>query len=252
VTSADTLRGCEVAEATPTGAADSPSPGHGPGTPAAPRRGRAARVVAVALAAAAALAFIGLITFGVLAQAPNSTIDDSLAAGRAAPAPQFVLAVLQRGELGAALDRRLAFAVADGRLGLRQLRGTPVVLNIWASWCDPCRQEAPLLERAWRTDGRPHGTLFLGLDQQDLTGDAHAFMRSYGVDYPNVRDPGNDVPLSYGATGLPETYFISARGDVVDHVIGVISPGDLRAGLAALGSGRPLGVRSGGARRLSR
>jgi len=82
--------------------------------------------------------------------------------------------------------------------------------------------DAPLLERVWRTLGRPRRTLFLGLDQQDVTGDALSFLRSYGVDYPSVRDPENDVPRSYGATGVPETFFISASGEVVDHVIGVI------------------------------
>jgi cytochrome c biogenesis protein CcmG/thiol:disulfide interchange protein DsbE len=200
----------------------------------------------------AAALFIALLSFGVLAQSPNTAIDDSLARGRPAPAPAFVLAVLQRGELGAAFSSRLASAFADGRLGIRELRGTPVVLNIWASWCDPCKQEAPLLERMWRTEARSRGTLFLGLDQQDTTGDARAFTRAHSVDYPNVRDPENDVPRSYGATGIPETYFISARGEVVDHVIGVISPRELRDGIAAARSGRPLGVRSGGARRPSR
>ena len=76
--------------------------------------------------------------------------------------------------------------------------------------------------------GRPHRTLFLGLDQQDVTGDALSFLRSYGVDYPSVREPGNEVPRRYGATGVPETFFISARGYVVDHVTGVISAGQLR------------------------
>jgi cytochrome c biogenesis protein CcmG/thiol:disulfide interchange protein DsbE len=196
--------------------------------------------------------FIGLLIFGVSEQAPNSTIDDSLAQGRAARAPAFELAVLQRGELGARLDGRLAAAFAGGRLGTAELRGIPVVLNIWASWCDPCKQEAPLLERVWRTEGRPGGTVFLGLDQQDLTGDAHAYMRAYGVDYPNVRDPGSDVPRGYGATGIPETYFISAAGRVVDHVIGVISPSELRDGIIAARRGQPVGVKSGGARRTSR
>ena len=220
-----------------------------PQPPGSPRRG--ARV-GVALAIVAASVFVALLAFGVLAQAPNTGIDDSLARGRAAPAPGFDLAVLQRGNLRAPLDHRLATALADGRLSIRELRGIPVVLNIWASWCDPCKQEAPLLERVWRTTGQRGGTLFLGLDQQDFTGDAQAFMRAYGLDYPNVRDPGDEVPRSYGATGIPETYFISARGEVVDHVLGVVSPRDLRDGIVAARSGEPLGVRSGGARRPSR
>jgi cytochrome c biogenesis protein CcmG/thiol:disulfide interchange protein DsbE len=215
-------------------------------------RPRKARRGPVALAIAAAGLFIGLLIFGVLAQAPNTAIDDSLAQGHAAPAPGFDLEVLQRGEPGAAFDRRLAPALADGRLSTAELRGIPVVLNIWASWCDPCRQEAALLERAWRTQGRPAGTLFLGLDQQDTTGDARAFMRQYAVDYLNVHDLGNDVPRSYGATGIPETYFISARGEVVGHVSGAISPRELRDGIIAARSGQLLGVRSGGARRPSR
>lgn len=215
-------------------------------------RRRGTRVVSTALAVAAAAGLLTLLAFGVTAQSPNSGIDDSLAAGRPAPAPAFSLAVIQRGHLGGALERRLAPAFTHQLLGIRQLRGTPVMLNIWASWCDPCRQEAPFLERAWRTEARPAGVLFLGLDQQDATGDALAFIHQYGIDYTNVHDAGNDVPQSYGATGVPETYFINARGDVVDHVIGVISPSEMHAGLNAARTGQPLGVRAGGARRPSR
>ncbi|MDQ6807253.1 MAG: TlpA family protein disulfide reductase [Actinomycetota bacterium] len=206
----------------------------------------------VALVITAAGLLIGLLVFGIVAQAPNTAIDDSLAQGHPAPAPAFDLDLLQRGELGGALERPLAPALADGRLSLQELRGIPIVLNIWASWCDPCRQEARLLERAWRTQGRPAGVLFLGLDQQDATGDAHVFMRQYGVDYLNVHAAGDDVPRSYGATGVPETYFISARGAVVAHVIGVVSPGELSDGIIAARTGQLLGVRTGGARRTSR
>jgi len=216
------------------------------------RRPARRRRLGPALAVAAAALFIGLLAFGVAAQSPNTTIDDSLAQGRPAPAPAFDLAILQRGNLGPVLQQRLAHAFSSGMLAIRDLRGTPVLLNIWASWCGPCRQEAPLLEQAWRTLGRSQRTLFLGLDQQDVPGDALAFLRSYSVDYANVRDPEDDVPRSYGATGVPETFFISARGQVVDHVIGVISPAQLREGLSAAQTGRPSGVRSGGARRRSR
>lgn len=205
--------------------------------------------VGAGLAVTVVVLFIALLAFGLSAQSANSTIDDSLARGRTAPAPAFDLAILQRGDPGPVLRGRLERAFSTGRLTLRELRGTPVVLNIWASWCDPCRQEAPLLERAWRTLGRPDRVLFVGLDQQDATTDAISFLHSYGIDYPNVHDPGNDVPRSYGATGVPETFFISASGQVVGHIIGVISPKQLREGLTAAQTGRPIGVRSGGARR---
>jgi len=216
------------------------------------RRPARRRRLGAGLAAVVAALFIGVLAFGVSAQSPNTTIDDSLAQGRAAPAPAFDLAIFQHGSPGPVLRQRLAHVFARGRLTIRDLRGTPVLLNTWASWCDPCRQEAALLARAWRTLGRPRRTLFVGLDQQDLTGDALSFLRSYRVEYPNVRDPEDDVPRSYGATGVPETFFISASGEVVDHVIGVISPVQLREGLAAAQTGRPSGVRSGGGRRPSR
>lgn len=216
------------------------------------QRRKRTRWLSVLAAVIAAAALISLLTLGVLAQSPHSSIDDSLAQGHPARAPAFVLQILQHGKLGGRLDHRLTSAFAGGRLSIRALRGVPVVLNIWASWCDPCKQEAPLLERTWRTVGRRSGTLFLGLDQQDVTVDAHVFMRTYGIDYPNVHDAGNDVPRNYGATGVPETYFISAGGDVVDHVVGTVSAHDLRAGIAAARSGQVRGVRSGGARRPSR
>ncbi len=209
------------------------------------RVGSGLAVVIVAL-------FIGLLAFGLAAQSPNSTIDSRLAEGRTAPAPAFDLAILQRGEPGPVLRRALTRAFSTGRLTTWELRGTPVLLNIWASWCEPCRQEAPLLESAWRKLGRPGRVLFVGLDQQDATTDALAFLHTYGVDYPNVHDPGDDVPRSYGATGVPETFFINADGQVVDHVIGVIAPKQLREGLSAAQTGRPVGVQSGGARRQTK
>jgi len=203
------------------------------------------------LAALLAGSFVALLVYGVLTKAQDTTIDDSLARSRAVPAPAFELPVLQRGAAGSAAAARVAPALSDGRLALRELRGTPVVLNFWASWCVPCREEAPALERGWREQGR-RGVLFLGLNMQDITDDARAFIRDFGLTYPNVRDRGNEVARRYGATGLPETFFISATGNVVAHVIGVVSAQQLRDGVAAAQAGRPLGVKEGGERRSTR
>ena len=197
-----------------------------------------------ALGVALAVAFVALLGYGLLSRSPDTTIDDSLAAARPAPAPSFELPVL----LAPRPVRGLQPALDGGRVSLRELRGRPVVLNLWASWCLPCREEAPLLEQAWRRQG-PDGAVFVGLDQQDVTGDALAFLRELDVTYLNVRDRGNDVARSYGATGLPETFFISRRGAVVGHVIGVVSADQLRRGIDAARSGRTLGVRDGGQRR---
>ena len=205
--------------------------------------GRAARWLG--LLAVAGLA--GLLVYGVVAQAPDRAIDDALSRAEAVEAPGFELEILQRGRVPSVLAATFARASADGRLALSELRGTPVVLNFWASWCEPCRVEAPILERAWRQSGK-QGVLFLGLDMQDAREDAREFLRTFSITYPNIHEAGKEIARDYGATGLPETFFISARGSVVAHVIGALTPAQLRDGIAAARSGRPLPASRGGAR----
>ena len=108
------------------------------------------------------------------------------------------------------------------------------------------------MEHAWRQQARPNGVLFLGLDIQDVTADARSFMRHYAVDYPNIRDPTNDVARTYGATGVPETFFITAQGRIVAHVIGESSTQQLTAGIAAATSGKVESALQGGAQRSLR
>jgi cytochrome c biogenesis protein CcmG/thiol:disulfide interchange protein DsbE len=215
-----------------------------PSTPEAPRRG----VVGTALrwlGLLAATGFVGLLTYGLMARAPDRQIDDALASAEAIEAPGFELEVLQRGRVPAPLGPVVDRAAADGRIALSELRGTPVVLNFWASWCDPCRTEAPVIERGWR-QARPQGVLVLGLDMQDVRDDAREFLRAFSITYPNVREAGKETARRYGMTGIPETFFISARGLVVGHVIGAITSGQLRAGIAAARSGRPRQAAAGG------
>jgi cytochrome c biogenesis protein CcmG/thiol:disulfide interchange protein DsbE len=215
------------------------------------RRPRPLRLLAPALGLCVAVGFIALLAYGLIARSPNTGIDDSLAQSRPFPAPAFRLAVLRRGSLGAALERRVAPALADGFVSPAELRGTSYVLNIWASWCVPCRDEAPELVREWRRV-RPRGVLFVGLDMQDAPEDARAFMDHFRIDYLNVRDPTNATAHRYGATGVPETFFISARGAIVNHVIGVVTPRQLRDGIADAVAGRPQTARRGGAQRPAR
>jgi cytochrome c biogenesis protein CcmG/thiol:disulfide interchange protein DsbE len=108
-----------------------------------------------------------------------------------------------------------------------------------------------VLRRTWSRE-RARGVLFLGLNMQDITDDAHAFTRATGVTYPSLRDGSNGVAHRWGVTGLPETFFLSAQGRVVGHVIGAVSPAQLAAGIAAAQAGRALGVESGGKRRKTR
>ena len=218
-------------------------------TTAAPRRGRGVALRALTLGLIAA--FVALLVYGLVVKVPDPGIDDRLGRGQAAPAPGFELSVLQRGSLGPVLERRLGPALADGRLGAAELRGTPVVLNFWASWCDPCRDEAPLLEGTWRR-ARAGGVTFVGLNMQDLTGDARGFMREFAVSYVNVRDQSDAVARKWGVTGIPETFFLAGDGRIVGHVVGIVSADQLRDGIEAARAGRPLGTLSGGDRRLTR
>jgi cytochrome c biogenesis protein CcmG, thiol:disulfide interchange protein DsbE len=205
-------------------------------------RSPARRVLRIA-GVLAAVAFVALLAYGLTTKATNSTIDDALSRGEAVPAPGFTLSKLADGrDAGAEWTR----AAADGDVALRELRGTPLVLNFWASWCDPCRAEAKLLERTWKQQS---GVLFLGLDAQDAREDAGDFIAQFGVTFPHVRDPGNDTQRAWGVTGLPETYFIAADGRVVGHVIGTVDEQQLAEGIAAAKAGKPVGAEDGGEQR---
>ena len=189
--------------------------------------------------------FIALLVYGLESRGPDDAIDGALTEGRAATAPAFTLEVLDQGTIPPRLSGPLGGALADGRLSLAELRGTPVVLNLWASWCTPCREEAPRLQKGWERWG-PRGVAYLGLNIQDLRGDARGFSQKFGITHPSVRDARRGVADSYGATGIPETFFVDARGRVVGHVIGVVSERELAAGARAAQEGRVVGTVTGG------
>jgi cytochrome c biogenesis protein CcmG/thiol:disulfide interchange protein DsbE len=118
-----------------------------------------------------------------------------------------------------------------GSVDLAALRGKPVVLNFWASWCIPCKAEAKVLEQAWKSY-RGRGVVFVGVDYHDLASDARRFVAAHGLTFPMVRDGSGAVGSRYGITGVPETYVVDRRGDVVLHVPGPITgPAQLRTAL---------------------
>src|SRR5437588_1341815 len=101
---------------------------------------------------------------------------------------------------------------------LANFRGRLVMLNFWASWCDPCKHEAPLLQAAWQR-AQSQGVVFIGVDYEDTQSDGLNFLRTYRVTYSNVVDTRGATAINYGVTGVPETFFIDRHGVIVRKVI---------------------------------
>jgi cytochrome c biogenesis protein CcmG/thiol:disulfide interchange protein DsbE len=108
------------------------------------------------------------------------------------------------------------------RVALAELRGHPVVLNFFASWCLSCRDEALVLEQGWQTYG-PLGAVFIGVAVSDEREASIAFVRRYGKTYLLGPDTNGSISLDYGLFGVPETVFISPEGKVLDKAVGPVS-----------------------------
>jgi cytochrome c biogenesis protein CcmG/thiol:disulfide interchange protein DsbE len=122
-----------------------------------------------------------------------------------------------------------------GRVSLASLRGRPVVLNFWASWCNPCKGEARVLQRDW-TRYRGRGVVFLGVDYHDLAPDARRFVNAHSLTFTMLEDGSGSVTSRYGISQVPETYVLNRRGRVVAHLAGPITDpsfaGEFRTALA--------------------
>jgi cytochrome c biogenesis protein CcmG/thiol:disulfide interchange protein DsbE len=167
-----------------------------------------------ALAGVAALVALIVVIGLVLRGGPERSGPGIISIGRATdirprPAPDFVLTSF------------------DGqRLQLSDYRGRIVVLNFWATWCPPCRVEAPVLQRAAeRLD--PLGVTLLGINVWDGQEAATGFLTESGVTYPNAEDATRLIPVEFGVTGLPETFVIDRRGVLVRRWVGPLTDAQL-------------------------
>jgi cytochrome c biogenesis protein CcmG/thiol:disulfide interchange protein DsbE len=118
----------------------------------------------------------------------------------------------------------------SGRFDLEAHRNKVVVVSFWASWCVPCREEAPLLEAAWRAH-RDQGVLFVGVNIQDQEAAARQFINEFGLSFPNGPDPGSRIAVDYGVYGIPELFFVDRSGRIAYKHIGLIGEPLLRAKL---------------------
>ena len=109
--------------------------------------------------------------------------------------------------------------LTGGTFTLHSARGKPILLNFWASWCAPCREETPMLVRMHKMYG-PRGVQFVGVDSEDQIADARRFVAQFGVDYPLVHLDDDRVIDAYAIPGLPTTVFIGVDGIVVGKVVG--------------------------------
>jgi cytochrome c biogenesis protein CcmG/thiol:disulfide interchange protein DsbE len=135
------------------------------------------------------LAVIGLLGYGLLSKG-----GDTIAIGDPAP------------------DKELSELGGDGSGEIADYRGSWVLVNFWASWCAPCRSEAPVLE-SFQRQRSPEGFTVLGINLDDTSDDAIAFVRRYGLTYPQLRDgDGSDRRDAYGMTGFPESFLVDPAG----------------------------------------
>ena len=121
-------------------------------------------------------------------------------------------------------------------VGLRQLTGRPTLVNLWATWCGPCREEMPMLQEAYARHAEQ--VRFLGVDVQDDPEAARWFLAEHDIDYPHAVDPDGELLRQLGVRGLPGTLALDADGHVVDRSVGQLSGGELQRLIDALrGSG---------------
>lgn len=152
------------------------------------------------------IVFLGLLAFVTLRTNRPSSISVALARGLMPEAPAFELPRLD----------------TDGTLSLALLRGKVVVLNFWASWCIPCKEEAPALEATWRRY-KDKDVVVLGVNVQDLIPEATRFLKATKTTYPSVRDKDNHIYRAYGLTGVPESFFVDRSGRIVRKFPGAVN-----------------------------
>ena len=147
------------------------------------------------------VAILTFILIQLLSPATHSVTDPLVGH----PAPNFTLVLLHNDS-----DKNI--------LSLSNLKGKPIVLNFWASWCQPCKEELPLLENAWKQmQAQNKNIVFLGIDFQESNSDASSFLQQHGITYLAGLDTDGSIANKYGVSSLPQTVFIDRNGIVTSR-----------------------------------
>ena len=173
------------------------------------------RSLVIAAVAVPVLALLAILAWGSVTSGPapgglavnNDTVEQA-AGGETAP--EFSIALM-----------------GGGSISSHELRGRVVMVDFWASWCPPCREEAPVLAQVY-SEYRDRGVEFIGINLWDNAGDADVFVRQQGHLYPNGVDEGGKIAISYGVRGIPEKFFIDQEGRIIRKFTGPMTTDRLR------------------------
>lgn len=168
---------------------------------AAPMTSAATRIAWPVLAMLVALALVALLVYGVVGKAADTTLDNAVRNGKRPALPSATLALPR-------LDGPGTGRIADARGGV-------LVVNLWASWCGPCEDEAPVLQQAHARMQADGTGAVLGITIRDFPNGSRDFERAYGITYKSLRDLDNKLYRDVGSTGVPETFVLDRLGRVV-------------------------------------
>jgi len=158
-----------------------------------------------------------LVAFGVLVVIGYALYQRSQKTPNKGPAPHFAVTMFDFDQI----------AMPGEHVELKDLRGKVVVINFWASYCEPCKVEAPMLERVWQ-DYKGQDVVLLGIDTNDPLKNALDYLEEYGITYPNAPDQGGHIEDAYRITGIPETFVVNKQGEIMQHYISTPNESDLR------------------------
>lgn len=144
------------------------------------------------------------------------------------------LAKAQRGQVDSGIAPDFTLTSFNGEtITLSELRGQVVIINFWASWCPPCREEAPYLEQTWRKY-KDQGVVFIGVDYADTKKEALAYIEEFDITYFNGPDLGTRISQAYNMQGVPETFFVDKKGEIRWVHVGPLYPPTLDERIDAL------------------